>query len=464
MRRLPRTLFGRNVLLMVALIALGQLASGFAFWQYVQRPRIAQLAAATAQYVATLHAVAAVSTPDQLAVLRERINTTTRLRLLPAETALPSFDAPRNLAVRDFARALEVAMAADPLTREDTLRWQAGPAQAIWIGLRGLGAANIANTSNTAYPTAWAVLAVDRFEIEPTWYWLWFPWLVVAPALAGAYLIQRRINRPLTELARGAEALGRGVRPTPMSDEGPDEIAAVAKSFNRMTANLERAERERAIMLAGVSHDLRTPLTKLRLAAAMLEGRAEADLLRSMERAMEEIDATVGQFLDFARAGEGETAVTGDIDALLRELATTFAAEGAVFDLDLGPLPAVKFRPIATRRLVSNLMRNAVGHGARASAAQDEHSDSGWLLRSRSSAGRIEICVLDRGPGIAADDVERMKRPFVRNDGNPSQPGTGLGLAIVERIAALHGGELALRPREGGGLEACVRWPAAGAP
>ena len=233
-----------------------------------------------------------------------------------------------------------------------------------------------------------------------------------------------------------------------MPEDGPAEIAAVAKSFNSMTASLERSESERTIMLAGVSHDLRTPLTKMRLAAAMLEGQVDNELLRSMNHSIAEIDATVGQFLDFARAGEGEKAESGAIDALLRELAAAFAADGHVFALDLEPLPSLRFRPVAMRRVFSNLMQNAI-----------VHAQSGYAIRAAERGGWIEACVLDRGPGIADEDVARMKRPFVREPRSEVRPGVGLGLAIVERIVAMHGGTLELKPRDGGGLQACVRLP-----
>jgi two-component system osmolarity sensor histidine kinase EnvZ len=434
MKLVPRTLFGRNVLLMIALIALGQLASGFAFWQYVQRPRVAQLAALTAQYVSAMHVLATSSTPEQLERLRQRINASTRIHMLLAEGPARPYDTPRTPAVRAFLRPFEAALRADPATRDDVVEWHGGGERAIWIGVRGMSV------------ETWLVLSVDRFEIEPSWFWLWLPWLVVAPAVAGAYVIQRRINRPLAQLAQSAEALGRGEHPSPMSEDGPAEIAAVAKSFNGMSAGLERSERERTIMLAGVSHDLRTPLTKMRLAAAMLEGQVDAELLRSVNHSVAEIDATVGQFLDFARAGEGEDAAPGAIDALLLELAAEFAAEGHEFALDIDALPMTRFRPIAMRRVFSNLMRNAV-----------VHARSGYAIAAKMHGERIEVCVLDRGPGIAEGDVERMKRPFVRSESNNARSGTGLGLAIVERIVSLHGGTLALKQRKGGGLEACVR-------
>src|SRR5579862_8222520 len=195
MKLVPRTLFGRNVLVMVALIALGQLASGFAFWQYVQRPRIAQLAAVTADYVSAMHVLATSSTPEQLERLRQRINASTRIHVLSAVSPAPRFDTPRTPAVREFLRSFEAALRADPATRDEVVGWHGGRDRAIWIGVRGMNV------------ETWLVLSVDRFEIEPSWFWLWLPWLVVAPAVAGAYVIQRRINRPLTQLAKSAEAL-----------------------------------------------------------------------------------------------------------------------------------------------------------------------------------------------------------------------------------------------------------------
>jgi two-component system osmolarity sensor histidine kinase EnvZ len=274
--------------------------------------------------------------------------------------------------------------------------------------------------------------------------------LLAGIALTGAFLIQRRLNRPLAELARAAEQLGKGEAPLLLPETGPTEIAAVARSFNRMSANLRRAERERVIVLAGVSHDLRTPLTKLRLAAAMLDDGTNRDLHASMTRNIEGIDATIGQFLAFARAGEGETLEVGDLGALIGEVSAGFAAEGNAIKEEIGTLPPLRFRAVAMRRLLSNLLENAV-----------RHAGEGIVVQAATEDGRIRVSVLDRGPGIPPTLLEEVKQPFSRLDRDAAKPGTGLGLAIVDRIARLHGGELMLLARDGGGLEARVILPLA---
>jgi len=433
---IPRTLFWRNVLLMMALIALAEGAGAVIYRQYVQKPRIVQLAALTALYADAVRVSLTGRSPAERAAFRDQLNASQRVRLVPETGAMPSFTVPRSPAVRLYFSELTQRLGANEASRRDEAHWQARPEPALWVHLGGLPEAQ------------WLVISGDRLDAELPWVGLEWSLLLAGAALVGAFLIQRRLNRPLFELARAAEHVGKGETPPALPETGPAEIAAVAKSFNRMNASLERAERERAIMLAGVSHDLRTPLTKLRLAAALLDDGSNHELHESMTRNIEAIDATIGQFLDFARAGEGENAEAGDLAALLRAIAAEFAAQGHSVAENLGPLPRFAFRPVAMRRLIGNLLENAV-----------RHAGQGIAVHCAGDNGTIHFSVLDRGPGIATAEAEAVKRPFARLDRDIGKPGAGLGLAIVDRIAKLHGGALDLLARDGGGLEARVSLP-----
>ena len=182
----------------------------------------------------------------------------------------------------------------------------------------------------------------------------------------------------------------------------------MGRSFNQLVKSLDAIERDRALMLAGVSHDLRTPLTKLRLGVEILAGDAEAGIAASLVRSIAEMDAVVGQFLDFARRRQR-------------------CADGV-------------------RRAIVNLVENAVRHG-RPPVTLATGSDGTWAW-------------VDAGDGIAAADVEALKQPFRRaGTARSGAPGAGLGLAVVERIARLHGGELQLLPSSPHGLRARLRLP-----
>jgi len=434
----PRTLFGRNVLLMLVLIALAEGASALIYRQYVQKPRIVQLAALTALYVDAVRTSLSGQSPAERAAFRDALNASERVRLLPATEPVPRFTVPRSPAVRLYFNELSLRLSANPASRSDEVHWQSWPEPALWVRLAGL-----------AEPQ-WLIVSGERLDVELSLFGLGWTLLLAGAALIGAFLIQRRLNRPLAELARAAEQLGKGEAPLSLPETGPTEIAAVARSFNRMSANLGRAERERVIVLAGVSHDLRTPLTKLRLAAAMLDDGANRDLHASITRNIEEIDATIGQFLAFARAGDAEKPETGDLGELIRDVVAGFAAQGHAITQEIAVLPPLTFRPVAMRRLLSNLLENAV-----------RHAGEGIVVQGALEGRKIRLSVLDRGPGIPPSRLDEVKQPFSRLDRDADKPGTGLGLAIVDRIARSHGGELTLLARDGGGLEARVSLPLA---
>jgi two-component system osmolarity sensor histidine kinase EnvZ len=203
-------------------------------------------------------------------------------------------------------------------------------------------------------------------------------------------------------------------------------------------------------MLAGISHDLRTPLTKLRLGVEILATEAESELGASLTRSIEEMDAIVGQFLDFARVDDSAVPLESvGLDALGRDVATSFADHGQVLTLALAPVPAAPMRAALVRRAIVNLVENAFRHG-RAPVALSTGSDVRWVW----------IEVSDAGDGIAAADVEAMKQPFRRAGAARSgPPGSGLGLSIVERIAQNHGGGLDLLAVQPQGLRARFRLP-----
>jgi two-component system osmolarity sensor histidine kinase EnvZ len=214
-----------------------------------------------------------------------------------------------------------------------------------------------------------------------------------------------------------------------------------------MGADLAEIDQDRALILAGISHDLRTPLTRLRMG---IEMAAEEGLREGMTADVEEMDKTIGQFLDFARSEGGEAQQDVDIAALLAELATQYRRRGFTVEFAAPPPPtlgsAFPVRPQALRRAISNLIDNALLYAGSKSAVELDFSAAG---------GEFSIEVRDRGPGIPAGDTERMKRPFARLEtARTNATGAGLGLAIVDRIARSHSGRLELLPRTGGGLTA----------
>ena len=300
-------------------------------------------------------------------------------------------------------------------------------------------------------------------------YWIGFPLpprpgegaepsraLIISGALAialiiAAFIFARYLAAPLRQLESAVAHVGRGETPRPLPESGPSEIAAVNRGFNTMLANLRQIEHDRAVLLAGVSHDLRTPLARLRLGLELAS--ADPATRQGMIADIEEMDRVIGQFLDFAR-GEHEGGLeTRDLNALAKGVAERYANNGRDVRFEPGTLAPFAMRATAITRLIGNLVDNALAYGA-----------PPVEIRTSGSAGMAILEVADRGPGIAAADVERLKQPFTRATDSRARddgvPGAGLGLAIVDRIARLHGGRFDLVARDGGGTIARVTLPA----
>ena len=262
-------------------------------------------------------------------------------------------------------------------------------------------------------------------------------------ALGGAWLIASTLSRPLGAIAAAARAVGRGQPPAPLAETGPREMRTVSTAFNRMAGDLAAMERERAMVLAGISHDLRTPLSRLRLAIEM--SGTDKETAAGMGMDVEEMDKVIGQFLAFAR-GEDEAPVEGDLNALIAEIAESYRKRDQAISFVPGDVASLRFAPMAIRRALTNLIDNA-----------SRYAGGAIEIRTRRDGVKVLIEVMDRGPGVPAGDLERMKQPFTRlNEARSGAGGAGLGLAIVDRIARAHGGRFELVQREGGGLVARI--------
>jgi len=260
--------------------------------------------------------------------------------------------------------------------------------------------------------------------------------LSLAGVLAVALVFARRLTTPLADLAAAAGAAGRGDRAARVPETGAREVRMAAAAFNAMQAEIARADAERMRMLAAVGHDLRTPMTSLRIRAEMVD---DADLRDPMIRTLDEMTVMADGLVSFARGG-GEAERTETVD-LADLLARVCAERGATLS---GGNASVRGRPVALGRLFGNLVDNALRYGGSASVAISAAGDD----------ARVDID--DTGPGIPPERIEEMFRPFTRGDDSRSARtgGAGLGLSIARGVAVAHGGRIALANRDGGGL--CV--------
>lgn len=422
----PRSLFGRNLFLLAGFAIVAGITSVTGL-MIVQRPRAADVGHLVAVELNTMASVFAQTPADQREKYLSHLDQVGRLTVQRAAPPAEAATSPLSL-VGQFVRALRANLSPDI-----EFRWAGDPVPRVWVSM-------VVGGERYWFTLPAGTMPRDR----PIAAGLILSLAMILLALLVAVVIQRHINRPLREFGEAARKLGRG-QPERLPDYQALELDAVARQFNEMADNLHAMEATRIEMLAGISHDIRTPLTKLRLALAMNGAAHDTPEVGYIDQ----IDAIVSQFLDYGRGGAGENVIDADLNTLVRQLAGEFEAREHPFVLTLGHVPPFRFRPTSMLRLVSNLMENAVRYGG-----------TGLEVRTRYDAGQVHIDVLDRGPGIPAEQIAHLLRPFTRADAGRSKvPGTGLGLAIVDRLARLHGGSLRVVQREGGGLKACVSMP-----
>jgi len=333
-----------------------------------------------------------------------------------------------------YQRQMQAELGADTEVR---LRMHSPPA--LWVRAPSLGA-------------GWLKVPLYPHPLRGQKIWSVLGWFLAIGLLstASAWIFVSQLNQPLKRLVDAARQLGQGrsVR-LPISDT-PSEMTEVYRAFNQMAEDVEQAGRERELMLAGVSHDLRTPLTRLRLSLELMG--SHDDLSDEMVRDIEDMDAILDQFLAFIRDGRDESVEEVDLSELVREVVVPYNQTEERVRTRLQPIQPFPLRRVSMKRLLNNLIGNALHHAG-------EGVEVAAYVSGDSSAPYVVLSVMDRGTGIDPAELEGIFNPFTRGDKARGGKGTGLGLAIVKRIAAMHGGNVELRNRTGGGLEARVRLP-----
>lgn len=265
-------------------------------------------------------------------------------------------------------------------------------------------------------------------------------------ALAVAAIGARLLTRPLERLANNADSWIAGASVSHSLRGSPREVRALAASISNASERLRSAARDRELMLAGVSHDLRTPLARLRLALEL--GDADDPLRRSaMVEDLEQLDSALEQCLAFVRDGRDEAVRDVDVATIAGQL-IGLRRQPEDWNLDSPPTVHAGVRPVLVRRALANLMDNAERYGA-----------APFEIAIKKTGAILSIDVRDRGKGVRAELLDQLGQPFVRGDRARGGGGSGLGLSIVVRIAQLHGGSLHLSNRNGGGFSARIDLP-----
>jgi two-component system, OmpR family, osmolarity sensor histidine kinase EnvZ len=431
---LPRSLFGRLVLLLVTVVALAVLTSVVMFRHDRAELLVRQFSdTKLAQLQALRAALESADGPHRRETL-QRLNREYAVRIVP-EDERPNIGQPvlgpmfTDLEERLHAKlGPETEVRVAPRLRLLLVRVKAG-GEGYWVG----------------FPMPDRPEAEDIPSRALTW-----TLVVGALLLAAAYVFARVLARPLRELTGAVARVGRGETPPPLPESGPSEIAAVNRGFNAMLGNLRQIERDRAVLLAGVSHDLRTPLSRLRLGVEL--GMPDEGTRAGMVADIAEMDRIIGQFLDFARDDAATELHPADLNAVVAACTERYVQAGQPVTFTPGAIPQLPLKPTAISRLVANLVDNALAYGA-----------PPVQVSTVRSGNQVWLDVADRGAGIPPDQVERLKQPFTRASAARARAdgaaGAGLGLAIVDRIARMHGGTFDLSPRDGGGTVARVTLP-----
>ncbi len=423
-------LFWRTFVLLASLIA-ASMAAWVASYQVVERtPRSEQIAAQVVSIVTITRAALLHSAPMLRRELLFELASSQGIRVYPKETDDEIEPLPDSELIR-----LVIDNVHSRLGEETQFAGTVNDIRGFWVSFY---------IDDDDY---WLMLDRERIERASGIQWIGWGGVTLLLSLVGAVFISRLINQPLARLSAAARAIARGKAPAPLPEKGLTEISEANQSFNQMVRDLQQVESDRAVILAGISHDLRTPIARMLLEVEL--ARLPEDARRGMQSDLAQMEAIISQFLDYARPAEPARYERVDLSALLERVVRD-AGRSAELQVQREIATGLQVRGNATElsRVAENLIENARRYGKSAGKHLTELSVS-----ARNDGHEVMIEIADRGPGLPEDQVANLLRPFTRMDTARSQAnGAGLGLAIVDRIVQRHEGRLDIKNREGGGL------------
>ncbi|AHB78246.1 histidine kinase [Pandoraea pnomenusa] len=441
--RMVRGLFGGlfwRTFFLIALLIGVSLAAWYQSFRVIERePRAQRVAQQLVSIVKLTRTALLYSEPDLRRALLQDLESNEGIRVYPREPADKIEKQPGSVVQDLIARDVQRRLGTDTVIAASV-----NEIPAMWISFK---------IDEDDY---WVAIEQDRIDTATGLQLFSWGTFALALSLIGAAFITALVNRPFARLAHAARAIGEGHRPDPLPERGMGEAAEANRSFNQMVQELERLEADRALMLAGISHDLRTPLARLRLETEM--SPSEESVKRDMISDIEQMDEIIGRFLDYARPAS-RTMQSLDLSDIARETVSAFEGrEDLSLSTDLADGAPVLAERTDLKRLLTNLIENARKYG------RDAQTDIANVhISTRVIGERVEMRVRDTGPGIPEDQLGLVFRPFYRVDtARTKADGTGLGMAIVQRIASRYKGLATLRNvRPGTGLEIIVSFPLA---
>lgn len=438
MKLLPQTLLARFILLISALLLVAQIAS-LKIFDYFERDLRAE---ALAQEITTV--VKFTKASIEAAASSKRLKLLSELSGMGDVSIYPAYYfEPLEPIPNDPFLKLVVKNIADELPTGTLITLNHYDIPGIWVSFE------------IDSDLFWLVMPRTLIDRPFPWHWIGWGVVIFSLALIGAYLSTKRISMPLNRLSRAAEQIKKGDKVDPLPTDNVIEFSEVSEAFNEMSDNLSKISEERRFLLASVSHDIRTPLTRLRIASEMLPTESK-EIKESMEQDIQEINEIINQFLDFARGFEEEPIVPVNLGKFLKEIQLKHKRMGQVFKLKKKNIRSnipkklfIDIRVSAFQRCIDNLINNAFFYSK---GKVEMHA----TLFEESFA----ISIIDDGPGIPEEQKSKVLKPFERVDearGNIG--GSGLGLTIANRIAIAHSGKLELKNIKKGGLEAKITIP-----
>ncbi|QBC32090.1 ATP-binding protein [Pandoraea sp. XY-2] len=441
--RMVRGLFGGlfwRTFFLIALLIGVSLAAWYQSFRVIERePRAQRVAQQLVSIVKLTRTALLYSEPDLRRALLQDLESNEGIRVYPREPADKIEKQPGGVVQELIARDVQRRLGTDTVIAASV-----NEIPAMWISFK---------IDEDDY---WVAIEQDRIDTATGLQLFSWGTFALALSLIGAAFITALVNRPFARLAHAARAIGEGQRPDPLPERGMGEAAEANRSFNQMVEELERLDADRALMLAGISHDLRTPLARLRLETEM--SPSDETVKRDMISDIEQMDDIIGRFLDYARPAS-RTMQSLDLSDIVRDTALAFEGrEDLNLSTELADAAPILAERTDIKRLLTNLIENARKYG------RDAKTDVANVhITTRVLGERVEMRVRDTGPGIPEDQLTLVFRPFYRVDtARTKADGTGLGMAIVQRIATRYKGHASLHNvRPGPGLEIIVSFPLA---
>ncbi|HUH60168.1 MAG TPA: ATP-binding protein [Candidimonas sp.] len=433
-------LFSRSFLLLAALMLVSLGAWLQVFFSMEEGPRAVQMAQRVTTAVSVTRSALVYAPTSVRPALLLDLATKESLRVQPRENADALEPLPNSNYWNHVAAAIK-----DRLGPDTHVMWSVNKEPGVWVSFE---------INNDRY---WLVFDREQLGLTAGAEWIGWGATALLLALIGAAVSVRFVNRPLAQLAKVAQQLARGETPSLLPEKGPAEIRDMNIAFNRMARDIRQTEADREIMLAGISHDLRTPLARMRLEIEM--SNVTDETRQAIDEDLAQIDHSIGQLMEYARPAGVVPAQGINVSSVLHDLFERERSHteslGGVLTASIEPNLFAKISANDLKRIVSNLIENARRYG------RTPADDRARIELSAKQQGNIlAIEVRDHGTGIAPTDVQRLLRPFSRGEtARTGVSGAGLGLAIVERLLGQVGGQLELISRPPSGLVARIEIP-----